>query len=165
MQIRNPVYLADGRIDCEVKHPHFGWIPFTADPNDCEGHGREVHAAAIAMGPAPYVAPPAVDLATIRARRDQAIATGTVTVGDAPILTDDTTQQRLTAAALAVTLNPSATIRWKCADGCFRVLDAAQVIAMAQAVRAYVQACYDREAEMLAALDAGEPVDPDAGWP
>ena len=68
MQIRNPVYLADGRIDCEVKHPHFGWIPFTADPNDCEGHGREVHAAALAIGPAPYVAPPApaIDPAAMR---------------------------------------------------------------------------------------------------
>lgn len=114
---------------------------------------------------APYE-PDMLALATeARARRDQAIASGIVTVGDAPILTDDTTQQRLTAVALAVTLDPAATIRWKCADGHFRVLDAAQVIAAAQAVRAYVQACYDREAELLAALDAGEPVDVDAGWP
>ncbi len=58
MSIRNPVFTADGRIDCEVEHPVYGWIPFTADPNDVEEHGRLIHAAALEMGPAPYVAPP-----------------------------------------------------------------------------------------------------------
>ena len=58
MDVRNPVFTADNRIDCEIEHPTYGWIPFTADPNDVELHGREVYAAALDMGPAPYVAPP-----------------------------------------------------------------------------------------------------------
>lgn len=58
MLIRNPIYTADGRIDCEIEHPIHGWVPFTADPNDVEEHGRLIHADALAMGPAPYVAPP-----------------------------------------------------------------------------------------------------------
>jgi hypothetical protein len=34
MQYRNPVYTADGRINCEINHSHYGWIPFTADTKD-----------------------------------------------------------------------------------------------------------------------------------
>lgn len=60
MNIRNPILTADNRIDCEIEHPDFGWIPFTADQNDVEPHGREIYAAALAMGPTPYVAPPTV---------------------------------------------------------------------------------------------------------
>ena len=57
MQIRNPVFTADGRIDVEVDFPSWGWLMFTADPNDVAPHGREIFAAALAMGPAPYVPP------------------------------------------------------------------------------------------------------------
>jgi hypothetical protein len=32
---RNPKFCSDGiRIDCEIEHPAFGWIPFTCDPAD-----------------------------------------------------------------------------------------------------------------------------------
>jgi hypothetical protein len=39
---RNVVALPDGRFNCEIDHPNFGWIPFTADPNDTEPHGRAI---------------------------------------------------------------------------------------------------------------------------
>lgn len=45
----------------EYNHPEYGWIPFTATPDDTEQHGREIYAAALAgeYGQvAPYVAPP-----------------------------------------------------------------------------------------------------------
>jgi hypothetical protein len=58
MQIRNPIYTATGNIDCEIEHPQFGWIPFTASPDDAEEHGRAIYAAALEMNPAPYVAAP-----------------------------------------------------------------------------------------------------------
>lgn len=45
VQFRNVVALADGRFDCEIEHPIFGWIPFTADPNDIELHGRTIWVA------------------------------------------------------------------------------------------------------------------------
>lgn len=58
MNWKNAVYVADGRINMEVEHPEYGWIPFTADPNDSEHHGRELYQAAIeAGGIAPYVPP------------------------------------------------------------------------------------------------------------
>ena len=44
-------------------------------------------------------------------------------------------------------------------------LTAAQVIGIAQAMRAHVQTFFDREANLLAAFDAGEPYDSEAGWP
>jgi hypothetical protein len=61
IQVRNPQYNAAGTIDMEMEHPTFGWIPFTASPDDSEQHGRELYAQALAgeLGPvAPYVAPP-----------------------------------------------------------------------------------------------------------
>ena len=60
MEIRNQQFNAHGTIDLEINHPQFGWIPFSASPDDVEAHGREIYAAAIAgeFGAiAPYVAP------------------------------------------------------------------------------------------------------------
>lgn len=34
MQWRNPAYNAAGTIDCEINHPDYGWIPFTAAAGD-----------------------------------------------------------------------------------------------------------------------------------
>lgn len=42
MEYRNAAYNSQGTIDCEIEHPNFGWIPFTANPNDVEPHGREI---------------------------------------------------------------------------------------------------------------------------
>lgn len=54
MEIRNPAYIADGRIDCEINHPVYGWIPHTAEI------GGDIFEAAKATA-APYIAPPAID--------------------------------------------------------------------------------------------------------
>ena len=34
MNYRNAKYIGDDRIDCEIEHPSYGWIPFTCDRND-----------------------------------------------------------------------------------------------------------------------------------
>lgn len=56
--------------------------------------------------------------------------------------------------------------RWKAPQG-WVTLDAEQVIAIGVAVDDHVQACFDRESELLDALDAGELTDDmmEAGWP
>jgi hypothetical protein len=72
--------------------------------------------------------------------------------------------QGILGAAVAVTLDPS-LLNWKRADGAFVPLKAEAVLAAADAVRAHVQACYDREAELLAAIGAGVDVDLEGGWP
>jgi hypothetical protein len=67
MDIRNPQYNSIGTIDCEIEHPVYGWIPFTASPDDVEEHGRAIYDAALAMGPADYIPPPAPTLEEILA--------------------------------------------------------------------------------------------------
>lgn len=53
---RNPIYNSFGSIDCEVEHPVYGWIPFTACAEDCEEQGRNLYAKIMADGDiAPYV--------------------------------------------------------------------------------------------------------------
>jgi len=56
MEWKNPVWNGTGGIECEVKHPEFGWIPFTAREDDVEAHGRELFAAMQDVA-APYAPP------------------------------------------------------------------------------------------------------------
>ena len=47
MQVKNLKYNATGTVDCEIEHPQYGWIPFTASPDDSEQFGRNVYAQAM----------------------------------------------------------------------------------------------------------------------
>lgn len=93
MNIKNSVYNSDGTIDCEIEHPEFGWIPFTASQNDPEQHGRDIFAA-VQNSAAPYVPPPppseeevmAEQAAEIRAKRNGLLSTSDWTqMPDAPV--------------------------------------------------------------------------------
>lgn len=101
--------------------------------------------------------------ALVAARRYDAEIAGT-TVAGLPVQTDRASQALVTGAALAASLDAGYTVKWKTAGG-FVDLSAAQIIGIAQAIRAHVQACFDREAELVAAIDAGEPYDLNTGWP
>lgn len=68
--------------------------------------------------------------------------------------TDRATVAMLSGAALAASLDASYSARWKTVDG-FMTLSSAQIIELAQTVRQHVQSCFDREAELLDALDGG----------
>jgi hypothetical protein len=63
MNIANPAW-ADAQqtlINCQIEHPEYGWIPFTASADDPEQHGRDIHAAILAGDHGPigaYVPPP-----------------------------------------------------------------------------------------------------------
>lgn len=94
---------------------------------------------------------------------------GTVLNG-ASVPTDRETQSKLTGAALAATLNPAFTVRWKLPSG-FVTFDATQITAVALGVLSFVQACFAREDELSADIDAATDVasvlavDISAGWP
>lgn len=62
-------------IDCEIEHPVFGWIPFTANPQDVEEHGRELFAmlAAGEGGPVADYVPPPEPVKPVQAQEAQAI--------------------------------------------------------------------------------------------
>ena len=60
MEFRNAVYNRHGTIDCDVNHPKFGWIAFTASPDDPEDVGKAIYAAAAKGNVGEYVPPEVV---------------------------------------------------------------------------------------------------------
>lgn len=54
MEYRNPKFIENGWIDCEINHPEYGWIPFSCDPNDT---GAQFDTAALFAEMQPHAAP------------------------------------------------------------------------------------------------------------
>lgn len=72
MNVRALKYNEFGSVDMEIDHPDYGWIPFTASPDDIEAHGRELFQSALVgeLGPVEsYIAPPAPTAAEILAQK------------------------------------------------------------------------------------------------
>ena len=101
----------------------------------------------------------------IAARRWQ-VETGGTTVEGVQVNTERDSQALLTGAAFAATLDPAYQIKWKAATG-FVELNRDQVIGLASQVRAFVQACFNREAELLGAVADGSITAEmlEDGWP
>ena len=104
-------------------------------------------------------------MSVIAARRYQAETMG-ITLDGMAIDTGRDSQALITGARLAGIDDPSYVCNWKTSTG-FVQLDADTVKAIATAVRAHVQTCFDREAALLSALEAGTYKAPDLeeGWP
>lgn len=62
-------------------------------------------------------------------------------------------QALITGAALAAMLDSEYSLNWKTTSG-FVHLSAPEIIAVAQAVRAHVQSCFDKEGELVARINA-----------
>ena len=103
--------------------------------------------------------------ARIAARRYEA-EVGGIEIAGMHVDTDDRSKLLINGAALEAMLDPAYTMQWKTPMG-FVELAGAQVLAVARAVRAHVQACFDREAELLAAVADGSITDQmlQEGWP
>ena len=101
----------------------------------------------------------------IAARRFQA-ETGGVIVEGIQVNTERDSQALLTGAAFAASLDPEYQIKWKAATG-FVDLTSQQIIGVASAVRAFVQASFDREAVLLGAVADGSITTEmlEEGWP
>lgn len=101
----------------------------------------------------------------IAARRFQA-ETGGTTVEGVRVNTERDSQALLTGAAFAASLDPEYRIKWKTATG-FVELNRDQVIGLASQVRAFVQACFNREAELLGFVADGSITAEmlEQGWP
>lgn len=101
----------------------------------------------------------------IAARRYEA-EVGGITLNGVRVDTDDRSKLLINGAALEATIDPTYVTQWKTPAG-FIELTAPQVIGIARAVRAHVQACFDREAVLLQALQEGALTDEmlDQGWP
>lgn len=82
-EVRNAASLQSDnlRIDVEINHPKFGWIPYTLDPADTDTTiDNDAVMALIGTDFAAYVAPTQAELdaaaaAQVRAERDNILAT------------------------------------------------------------------------------------------
>jgi len=90
------------------------------------------------------------------------IETGGTVFNGIPIATDRTSQALITGAALAATIDPNYVCKWKTSAG-FVTLDASTIIAVATAVRDHVQNAFNREAELVQAINDGT-YTPDIEW-
>ena len=81
------------------------------------------------------------------------------------IRTDRESQALITGAVLKASMDSTYSCRWKTEAG-FVTLTAAQIIAVADVVREYVQACFDREGDLCDLIDAAETEAdlPDINW-
>lgn len=122
--------------------------------------------------------PPALTLAEQKAEKLEALAAyrfdiekGGTTLAGSFVATDEKTRSVLTAARIKAREDADFTVNYKFGPGQFATLTAAQIIAIADGVAAFIQACFDREkalsdlivaAANQTALDA---IDITAGWP
>ncbi|WP_313128899.1 DUF4376 domain-containing protein [Stutzerimonas nitrititolerans] len=113
-----------------------------------------------------HLAPPAINyVEAIAARRWQAEVAG-ISLSGMQIDTGRDSQALITGATVQAMLEPSYVLSWKTVNG-FVDLTAEQIIRVASAVRAHVQACFDREADLLNKLAIGTFDESmlDKGWP
>lgn len=116
LQASNPVWADAGhtRVDLVVDHPEFGPIPFTADADDVEAHGRDLHARAIAgeFGPIGAFVVPAPPVPVAISRRQCAaemFSRGLITGPEAVAMTTTATPPALVEAMLAALPEPEQT--------------------------------------------------------
>ena len=104
-------------------------------------------------------APDEIVLQDARERKRSEIAaarweaeTAGIDVNGFTVRTDRESQALITGAALKAMQDSTYSCRWKTESG-FVELTAPQILAIADAVRAHVQACFDREAELCGLID------------
>ena len=141
-----PYVLPDGRrvaperaFDLDgIQYPR-NWLKFST-----EADRSALNITWEADPPAPEPPPPTKDqlLAQSAAKRWE-IETGGITVNGTPVPTDERTRGVLTAGYVKATADANYQITdWKVGPGVYTTLDAATIIAMANAVEAHVQACF-----------------------
>ena len=102
----------------------------------------------------PYLAPP-VDLHAYAASRRYAVETGGLTVAGVRVRTDRESQGLVTGAYVrAQGKAADAVISFK-ANGAWVKMPAAQVVVLGDAIGDHVQACFDAEEALDAAISAG----------
>jgi hypothetical protein len=97
---------------------------------------------------------PTVDWPALIAERRYRAETAGIAMDGYQVDTSRDSQSLITGAALQATIDAAYTCRWKTQAG-FVDLSATQILSLATAVRAHVQACFDREAVLLGEVVAG----------
>ncbi len=150
--------------DC-IDLPERVYEEVIANPTPGKIRSHDADGLPILIDPPVYVPSADDHRAAVAAERYKRETAG-VSVQGMAIDTGRDSQALITGAALAAMLDPSYSCRWKTSGG-FVEMNGEQIISVASAVRAHVQACFDREAELLQAIDSGTYTDAmlDEGWP
>uniref|UniRef100_UPI003017E1C0 DUF4376 domain-containing protein n=1 Tax=Kaistia sp. MMO-174 TaxID=3081256 RepID=UPI003017E1C0 len=120
--------------------------------------------------PGPPIAPTVANLLAYAAAKRFEVETGGVTVGGAPIRTDEKSQNRVSGAAQLVANDPTLlVIDWEAQPGVWVEVSAADMKAIGIAVGRHVQACFSTLKAVQAAIHSGAitttaEIDA-AGWP
>lgn len=91
--------------------------------------------------------------AMIASRRYSVEVSG-ITIDGITINTDDRSKLLINGAAFEASLNPDYVMDWKTPEG-FITMGSTEIITIARAVRQHVQNCFDRESQLLSALEEG----------
>jgi len=103
MEYRNAKYInADGWVNCEIKSPEYGWIPYTLDPDDTDmtvNNNDLLSAMSENKDVAAYVAPTksetdAANAAAIRAERNSKLETDVDPVVSNPLRWGDLSSEK-----------------------------------------------------------------------
>jgi hypothetical protein len=113
-----------------------------------------ITAASVTIAPFPAIDPKTVLLSYSASARFNK-ETGGATYNGIAVATDRDTQAKVTGAAVYLGVNSSATFQWKLPNGTFTLLNGTQVMAMATAIAAHVQACFAAEATLAGQISTG----------
>jgi hypothetical protein len=107
------------------------------------------------------------DLAAYRFARETAgiYFKASAALTPSPYATDRDAQSKIIGASVRAAAGKLPGVLWKCMDGSFVPLTAADVIALADAAVTYVATCYAHEGALAAQIEAGGTPDITAGWP
>lgn len=122
-------------------------------PDNIESVWNDAQLAAIGLSRSTPPAP-TVNLAEYAADRRFGVETGGVIVNGVAVATDRDSQAMISGAYAYIQKRPTSAIKFKASSG-FVTLDAATVEAIALAVGDHVQACFAKEAEVLAGVAGG----------
>lgn len=76
-------------------------------------------------------------------------------IGGMHIATDDRSKTMITGARIKADNDPNFTTPWKTPDGAFTRIDAAQIIAISNAMLDHVAACFDTEELVASQITSG----------
>ncbi|RAX42389.1 DUF4376 domain-containing protein [Rhizobium tropici] len=158
------VTLPDGVDIAESYHVDLAETFFSCDATVQQGYAYDGKKFTSPVAPEITMA----DLVAYAAAKRFAVETGGIFVGGFSISTDRASQSLIIGAYNYVQANPDVTVKFKTAAG-FVNLTAAQIMTVANAVGAHVQAAFAAESEIIAKISDGTinaPADIDAAsWP
>lgn len=149
-------------IETIFKKPVSDWSAYAQAAEWCNTNGARIVDYPDRYEVEAIPVPPEPTLDELKAQKKAAIAaaryaaeTAGTTVNGVTIDTGRDSQALITGAAVAAMLDEGYSLNWKTTAG-FIHLSAPEIIAVAQAVRAHVQKCFDKEGELVALVDAAQ---------